>query len=205
MDSDRPEPKPQAASNAWESDDPSLRSAARAKSSSFWVAPLVVCALGAVFHFVSGPDLFPAAQTTAQSSEAQRAPASVPHSMVLDVASPLLRGEELRLSPLADPSWAHAYEADEARPLTLRLWDTHDNDGDRVEVLVNGLRVDVVQILNGGTQVQVPVLKSGATVVTVKAVYDGGGGVTLGLSGGRGEVRMRVLQVGESEGVLLRE
>jgi len=72
-------------------------------------------------------------------------------------------------------------------------------DGDQVEVIVAGVSYGVITLVNAGQDLMIP-LHPGATAdVRVLAVYDGGGGVTFGATSSLGEVRSRVMDVGQSD------
>lgn len=78
----------------------------------------------------------------------------------------------------------------------IELFDCCHEDGDIVEVLVNGKSFAVVPIMHQGTMVSIP-LNRGSNVVTVRGVKDGGGGVTLSFRTSRGEYFARYMGVGE--------
>lgn len=78
----------------------------------------------------------------------------------------------------------------------IELFDCCDEDGDIVEVMVNGTSFATVPIMNSGTMVSIP-LQSGSNTVTIRGVKDGGGGVTLSFRTSRGEYFARAMRVGE--------
>lgn len=77
----------------------------------------------------------------------------------------------------------------------LDIWDFASQDGDVVHVSAAGYEMDV-PMMNAHSRVAVPVDASKAVVVT--GVVDGGGGITLGLKTGTGELLLPVLAPGES-------
>jgi len=78
----------------------------------------------------------------------------------------------------------------------IELFDCCDEDGDIVEVVVNGNSFAVVPIMHQGAMVSIP-LSQGSNTVTVRAVKDGTGGVTVSFRTSRGEYFARPLSVGE--------
>ncbi len=77
----------------------------------------------------------------------------------------------------------------------LDIWDFASQDGNVVHVSAAGFEMDV-SMMNATTRVAVPVDASKAVLVT--GVVDGGGGITLGLKSGTGELLLPVLAPGES-------
>jgi hypothetical protein len=78
----------------------------------------------------------------------------------------------------------------------IELFDCCDEDGDIVEVFVNGTSFATVPIMHGGSMLSIP-LQSGHNTVTIRGVKDGGGGVTLSFRTSRGEYFARSMRVGE--------
>lgn len=77
----------------------------------------------------------------------------------------------------------------------LDIWDFASQDGDVVHISAAGYEMDV-PMMNAQSRVAVPVDASKAVLVT--GVVDGGGGITLGLKTGTGELLLPVLAPGES-------
>lgn len=78
----------------------------------------------------------------------------------------------------------------------IELFDCCHEDGDIVEVMVNGQTFAVVPIMHQGTMLSIP-LGRGNNTITVRGVKDGGGGVTLSFRTSRGEYFARYMSVGE--------
>lgn len=78
----------------------------------------------------------------------------------------------------------------------IELFDCCHEDGDIVEVLVNGQSFAAVPIMHQGTMLSIP-LDRGNNTITVRGVKDGGGGVTLSFRTSRGEYFARYMAVGE--------
>ncbi len=83
---------------------------------------------------------------------------------------------------------------------TMRIVDSAIEDGDAVSLSLEGVPYGEVVLSHAGAQVTVA-LKVGSTVrLRITAVRDGGGGgVTFGATSSLGEVRTRVMSVGEYE------
>lgn len=79
----------------------------------------------------------------------------------------------------------------------VELFDCCDEDGDVVDVLVNGQSFATVPIMHEGTLLTIP-LSRGPNSIAVQGVRDGGGGVTLALTTSDGHFFMRYLAVGEA-------
>ncbi len=79
----------------------------------------------------------------------------------------------------------------------IELFDCCDEDGDVVELLVNGTPFATVPLINGGSVVAIP-LNRGQNSITMIATRDGGGGVTVSLRTSRGQYFARYMAEGES-------
>ena len=98
--------------------------------------------------------------------------------------------------PTIDTEMATAINEGRKELYQIELFDCCHEDGDIVEVLVNGKSFAVVPIMHQGTMVSIP-LDRGSNVVTVRGVKDGGGGVTVSFKTSRGEYFARYMGVGE--------
>ena len=78
----------------------------------------------------------------------------------------------------------------------IELFDCCHEDGDIVDVVVNGTSFATVPIMHSGTMLSIP-LSRGNNTVTIKGVKDGGGGVTLSFRTSRGDYFARSMRVGE--------
>ena len=96
----------------------------------------------------------------------------------------------------ADSELAAALSDGRQELFQIELFDCCDEDGDIVEVIVNGTSFATVPIMHGGTMLSIP-LQSGSNTVTIRGVKDGGGGVTLSFRTSRGEYFARAMRVGE--------
>ena len=78
----------------------------------------------------------------------------------------------------------------------MKLYDCCDEDGDVVELDVNGTYFMTVPIMHAGSQISIP-LRSGTNTITVRGSKDGGGGVTLAFTTSRGHFFARHMHIGE--------
>ncbi len=82
---------------------------------------------------------------------------------------------------------------------TFRFFDWADQDGDIVDLLVDGVPVGRVTISHAGAELTIP-LKPGHTHrLEVVGIHDGGGGITFGAQSSVGEMRTRSMTPGETE------
>ena len=83
----------------------------------------------------------------------------------------------------------------------LFLFDCCDEDGDMIEVLVNGDRFAIIPLTHHGATISVPVSASQATSLSIRGLHDGGGGVTVGCVSSSGTTYLRRMSVGETQAV----
>ncbi len=79
----------------------------------------------------------------------------------------------------------------------MTLFDCCDEDGDVVELDVNGTYFMTVPIMHAGSQISIP-LRTGTNTITIRGSKDGGGGVTLAFTTSRGHFFARHMRVGEA-------
>ena len=123
----------------------------------------------------------------ASATLALQAAQRIPHSTAPDVQQPDLSGDAGLVAALQDGR---------KELFQMELFDCCQEDGDVVEIAVNGSHFATVPLMNAGTQLSIP-LSSGNNTITVRGTRDGRGGVTLSLSTSRGDFfagRMRVGQ-----------
>lgn len=92
---------------------------------------------------------------------------------------------------------AAALRGDRPELFEIELFDCCDEDGDVVEILVNGAPLSTVPLTHGGSVLAIP-LTRGQNSITVLATHDGGGGVTVSLRTSHGEYFARHMDEGES-------
>jgi hypothetical protein len=82
---------------------------------------------------------------------------------------------------------------------TLHVLDDLAEDADQVEVVVDGISYGIVTLVNSGQDLLIPLKPGAQAQVQAIARFDGGGGVTFGSRSSLGEVRSRIMAVGESD------
>ena len=100
--------------------------------------------------------------------------------------------------PVLDANSALSQALKEGRKelFQIELFDCCAEDGDIIEVVVNGESFATVPIMHAGTMLSIP-LDRGNNTVTVRGVKDGGGGVTVSFRTSRGEYFAKYMDVGE--------
>lgn len=81
----------------------------------------------------------------------------------------------------------------------IYMYDSCAEDGDIIEILINGTPFATVPITHAGSTLSVPIPQVGHTVVAVKGVYDGGGGITVACQTSQGDGFIRVMAPGEEQ------
>lgn len=82
---------------------------------------------------------------------------------------------------------------------SLHVLDDIAEDGDIVEIFVNGTSYGQVLLSHAGQDVLIPLPAGTNAQVHVLAVQDGGGGVTFGVTTSQGEIRSTVMPQGGSD------
>lgn len=169
--------------------------------------------------FASADALFAAAQSiqmTPTEPSASNGPApdlSPDHdvansSVIADPSSPAgsdVSGVEIAANPITpqryQPKLTSGLRSEiatgDAKFFHIHLSDSCRNDGDVVEILLNGHPAFLVPITNAGSTLSVPVTSGTAMVISVRGVYDGGGGITVACRTSKGEGFVRVMAPGE--------
>jgi len=78
----------------------------------------------------------------------------------------------------------------------LRLFDCCDEDGDVVDISIDGQRLARVPLTHKGTVLSIP-LTPGTTVITLRGIRDGGGGITVSFQSSQGDYFSQPMDVGE--------
>ena len=96
----------------------------------------------------------------------------------------------------ADSQLRKAVNEETTKFFRLHLFDCCDEDGDIVQVVVNGEPFSTIPITHEGSLVSVP-LAPGANAISLRGIRDGGGGITVSFRTSQGDYfcgRMRVGQ-----------
>jgi hypothetical protein len=106
---------------------------------------------------------------------------------------------ESKLKPQLTPQMRQELLRGQARFVQVGLYDSCEEDGDVVEVLVNGAPFCEVPLTRAGAILSVPVSPSAGAVLSIRGSRDGVGGITVGCWTSQGQGFFRVMQPGESE------
>ncbi|MDD5301670.1 MAG: hypothetical protein PHS14_01065 [Elusimicrobia bacterium] len=189
--------------------DVSLAATERVRSSEGAAA---AAAIGAAGTMGGGPTTMgsggaPPVQT-APSAPVQQAPAAgAPGAPVENRASsPLPVAPPELVSPAASapqsvltPQGRTAVRSDGWSIFSMRLIDDCAEDGDVVQISVDGVPMSYLSLSHAGATLEIPLKKGESHRITVTAVRDGDGGVTLGLQTSAGTILSRNMAVGESD------
>jgi hypothetical protein len=87
----------------------------------------------------------------------------------------------------------------------LRLFDCCAEDGDVVDLAINGEHYARIPLTHDGTVISLPLIP-GATVISLKGVQDGGGGITVSFQSSQGDYFCQPIAEGEEfqVGVVIR-
>ncbi len=137
-----------------------------------------------------------ATSANAQSQAAPDAQSAVPTPAPVPVPVPSLKptlSEGMKLAVLTGDAKFHH----------LFLFDSCDEDGDIVEVLVNGDRFGIVPITHRGATISIPISSTQTTNLSIRGLRDGTGGITVGTITSSGKTYLRRMTVGEVQPVEL--
>ena len=81
----------------------------------------------------------------------------------------------------------------------LHVLDTVAEDGDVVWLSLDGVPFGALELANAGVDVAITLPLGTPAHLLVVAERDGGGGVTFGAASSQGEMRTRVMRVGDRE------
>ena len=97
------------------------------------------------------------------------------------------------------PQGQAAVRADGFSIFSMQLIDDVAEDGDVVQISVDGVPVSFLSLSHAGATLDIPLKRGESHEIKVTAVRDGTGGITLGLRTSIGDVVSRNLAVGESD------
>jgi hypothetical protein len=110
------------------------------------------------------------------------------------------RGEIPPVLAKAPPELRNQVASEQRSLFTLNIIDTQDEDGDTVEILLDGISYGDVVLSHTGAALTIPLKPHSSARLGIVATRDGGGGgITFGAISSLGEVRTRVMSVGEKE------
>jgi len=145
----------------------------------------------------------PAAPENTAAPAVPAAPAAAPEnrpSSPLPVAPPEL------ISPAAAAPQSvltargrEAVRSDGYSIFSMRLIDDVAQDGDVVQISIDGVPMSYLSLSHAGATLEIPLKKGESHRITVTAVRDGNGGITLGLQTSAGTIVSRNMAVGESD------
>jgi len=111
----------------------------------------------------------------------------------------LARGEMPAVLLQTSPETRRQIATGEQQLYSLRLLDFADEDGDGVSISIKGVYFGDLLLANAGARLTIPLRPGERSEISVRAAQDGGGGVTFRVVSSRGELRTRVMKVGEIE------
>ena len=151
----------------------------------------------------AAPDVAPPAAATPQPAPVVHRPKPAPDApkQAAPAPAPAAETEQAVRQMLAQaPEETRAGIADGRQVIySLHVLDDIAEDGDIVEIFVNGTSYGQVLLSNAGQDVLIPLPAGTNAQVHVLAVQDGGGGVTFGVTTSQGEIRSTVMPQGGSD------
>lgn len=102
---------------------------------------------------------------------------------------PEFSGQQTESLPQLEPTISAGMQEDllngDARFFRIFLYDSCDEDGDVVQILLNGVPFAVVPITNAGVTLSVPV--GSGTIISLEGIRDGVGGITVACRTSQGD------------------
>jgi len=137
----------------------------------------------------------PESATVAQAEAHGGAPAVAPARPTAQAESP--QAESASPRPEISDGLRDEILRGDAEFFHIFLYDSCDQDGDVVKVLLNGQPFAYVPITHAGATLSVPVSGATPTAIAIEGVYDGGGGITVACRTSQGDGFIRVMAPGE--------
>jgi len=136
------------------------------------------------------------AQAQAEFADMQRVPD-------LDVM-PNVPGQPKTVQrPTLTPGMQADLASGDADLYRLYLYDNCAEDGDIVDVYIDGVRFCTVPITHAGSTLTVPATRGKTHVVQLRGIYDGGGGITVAFRSSEGDYFTERMAVGQTQTVAL--
>ncbi|MGL4419671.1 MAG: hypothetical protein ACRCZF_03305 [Gemmataceae bacterium] len=139
-----------------------------------------------------------AALDAAQPPES-KAPAARSVAIAPAVAPAAVPAPAQTLAPVLSPALRADLRSGQAEFYHVYLFDCCYEDGDIVEILVNGVPFRQVRLTNAGARLAIPVASDGSTRIQIRGVFDGGGSITVGCRTSQGRGFLRSMSEGEVE------
>lgn len=102
------------------------------------------------------------------------------------------------VKPTLTPGLADGIRNGSTEFFQVFLYDSCAEDGDVVEVMINGAPFATVPLTHGGATLSVPITAGAATDVSLRGIFDGGGGITVACRTSQGDYFSRRMGVGET-------
>lgn len=151
---------------------------------------------GAVLPGASGVSAYEAQRQAAQQAAPSQLVAPAPARRLADVK----RAEQIRRELTAAPSsLREALTGGTVEMFTFRFADFADQDGDIVNLNIDGIDLGNVLLTNAGAQLSIPLKPREQHALRVTGVHDGYGGITFALVSSVGRMELRSLAEGQSE------
>jgi len=104
---------------------------------------------------------------------------------------------ELVRDPVLTPGMEALLTQGAADMCHIYLYDSCDEDGDVVDIVLDNATFATVPITHKGATLSIPIPKGSSATVGLRGVRDGGGGITVACRTSDGDYFMRVMAVGE--------
>lgn len=149
-------------------------------------------------------DATPQPAAPSEPAPAEPAAAPAPPETRASSPAPVVPPELISPAPAAPqsaltPAGRAAVQSDGYSIFSMRLIDDVAQDGDVVQISIDGVPMSYLSLTHAGASLEIPLKKGESHRITVTAVRDGTGGVTLGLQTSAGMIVSRVMAVGESD------
>ena len=125
-------------------------------------------------------------------------PNKVAHNPIAVQADPLAAASLSPALPQLSANMKSQLVSGNAEFYTVYLRDCCDEDGDIVEVCVDGVPLSVVPLTHQEVRVSIPVSSAGTSRISLRGVLDGGGGITVAWRTSQGTFFHRSIREGES-------
>lgn len=164
-------------------------------------APAAAGAMGsAPTTMGTGAPASPQAPAAAPASPAPAVPAENRTSSPLPVVPPeLIAPAASAPQSVLTAQGQEAVRNDGYSIFSMRLIDDVAQDGDVVQISIDGVPMSYLSLSHAGATLEIPLKKGESHRITVTAVRDGNGGITLGLQTSAGTILSRNMAVGESD------